>query len=130
LGILLFILLYKMGDAFMVTMTSPFYVALGFSKIEIAEIVKIYGVIATVIGGLLGGAIVLRLGLVRSLWVCGFAQILSNLMFAILAMVGKDIYVLGLTITVENLTSGMGTAAFVAFMSRLCNVRFTATQYA
>lgn len=130
LGILLFILLYKMADAFMGVMANPFYVKIGFDKADIATIVKVYGVIATIVGGFIGGSMVLRLGMVRSLWICGIAQMLTNLMFSAQALIGPDTGFLALTITLENLSGGMGGAAFVAFMSRLCNVQFTATQYA
>jgi len=128
--ILLFILLYKFGDAIAGIMTMPFYVELGFTKIEIANITKVFGLAATIIGGVIGGVIVDRIGILKSLFVCGILQMLSNLMFAVLAMVGKDLSLLAVTIAVENLSGGMGTAAFVAYLSSLCNVAYTATQYA
>ena len=128
--ILLFILLYKLGDAFMGVMTGPFLIDIGFSKEQIATIVKLYGLIATIIGSFLGGALVFRLGAIRSLWICGIAQGLTNLMFAVQAMAGADTVLLALTITLENMSGGMGTAAFVAYISGLTNTRFTATQYA
>jgi PAT family beta-lactamase induction signal transducer AmpG len=130
LVILLFILLYKFGDAIAGVMSNPFYVELGFSKIQIASVSKAFGLAATIMGGLVGGVIVDRLGIVKSLFVCGILQMLSNLMFALLAMAGKDMQMLTLTIAVENLSGGMGTAAFVAYLSSLCNVAYTATQYA
>ena len=128
--ILLFILLYKFGDAIAGVMSNPFYVELGFTKIEIANISKVFGLAATIIGGIIGGVIVDRLGILKSLLVCGILQMLSNLMFALLAAAGKDLQLLTLTIAVENLSGGMGTAAFVAYLSSLCNVAYTATQYA
>ncbi len=130
LTILLFIVLYKFADAFMGVMTSPFYIELGFSKEEIAKIVKLYGLIATIAGGFVGGAMVYRIGMLRSLWICGLFQALTNLVFVLLAKAGADINMLALCITLENAAGGMGTAVFVAFMSSLCNLRFTATQYA
>ena len=130
LVILLFILLYKFGDALAGVMTMPFYVELGFTKIQVANITKIFGMAAIIIGAVIGGVMVDRLGILKSLFVCGILQMFSNLMFAVLAMVGHDLRVLTLAIAVENLSGGMGTAAFVAYLSSLCNVAYTATQYA
>jgi PAT family beta-lactamase induction signal transducer AmpG len=130
LVILLFILLYKFGDALAGVMSNPFYIELGFTKIEIASISKAFGLAATIIGGVIGGIIVDRLGILKSLFICGILQMFSNLMFAVLAMAGHDLQVLTLTIAVENLSGGMGTTAFVAYLSSLCNIAYTATQYA
>jgi len=130
LVILLFILLYKFGDALAGVMSNPFYVELGFSKIQIASISKAFGLAATIIGSVIGGVIVDRIGILKSLFVCGILQMLSNLMFALLAVVGTDLRMLTLTIALENLSGGMGTAAFVAYLSSLCNIAYTATQYA
>jgi PAT family beta-lactamase induction signal transducer AmpG len=130
LWVLLFILLYKFGDALAGVMGNPFYVELGFTKIQIANFSKIFGLAATIIGGVIGGLMVNRMGIVKSLVICGLLQMLSNLMFAVLAMAGNDPSMLGLTIAIENLSGGMGTAAFVAYLSSLCNVAYTATQYA
>lgn len=130
LMILLFILLYKFADAFIGMMTNPFLRDIGFSKTEIGDIVKLYGLVATIAGGFIGGIMVHRLGMMKSLWICGIAHGLTNLMFYVQAVVGYDLHVLALGITLENVTGGMGTAAFVAYISTLTNVRFTATQYA
>jgi len=128
--ILLFILLYKFGDALAGVMSGPFYVELGFTKNEIASVSKVFGMGATILGAVLGGVVVDRLGILKSLFVCGILQMFSNLMFALLAVVGNDVKMLALAIAVENLSGGMGTAAFVAYLSSLCNVAYTATQYA
>jgi PAT family beta-lactamase induction signal transducer AmpG len=128
--ILAFILLYKFGDALAGVMSGPFYVELGFTKNEIASVSKVFGMGATIMGAVLGGIIVDRLGILKSLFVCGILQMFSNLMFAVLAVVGNDVKMLALAIAVENLSGGMGTAAFVAYLSSLCNVAYTATQYA
>ena len=130
LAILLFILLYKMGDAFMGVMTNPFLIGIGFTGPQIATVLKVYGVIATIIGSILGGSMVFRLGITRTLWICGLAHMFTNLMFVEQARLGADVSFLTVSITLENISGGMGTAAFVAFMSRLTHVRFTATQYA
>jgi len=111
-------------------MANPVYIEMGFSKIEIANISKLFGLVATLAGGLIGGIMVARFGLLKSLMVCGVLQMASNLMFAVQAMAGYDLALLTVTIGLENLTGGMGTAAFVAYLSSLCNVAYTATQYA
>jgi len=128
--ILLFVMFFKFGDTLAATMTSPFLLQIGFSKIEIAEIAKVYGFGATMIGLALGGALINGTGLVRSLWITGILQLVSNLMFAVQAAAGHDLGLLALTVGFENLAGGMGTAAFVAYLSSLCNVAYTATQYA
>ena len=128
--ILLFIFLYKMSDAYSAPMAYPFYSDMGFSKIEIASISKVYGVIATIIGSVIGGVVVARFGLIKSLLICGIMQSASTLMFAAQAVAGHNIYMLMLTIAAENVTSGMATTAFVAYLSSLTNVLYTATQYA
>jgi len=128
--ILTFILLYKFGDAFAGVMANPFYIKVGFSKMEIANVSKIFGVIATLTGVFTGGLIVKRYGILRSLLYCGLLQMLSNLMFAAQATIGADVRFLFLTIGIENLSGGMGSAAFVAYLSVLCNTAYTGTQYA
>lgn len=128
--ILLFTVLYKFGEAIAGTMANPLYVLLGFTKVEIATIAKIYGVAATLAGVALGGVLVLRFGVLRALLVSGVLQMLSNLMYLLQVKAGHDLSVLALTIGTENLTNGMGSAAFVAYLSGLCSTAFTATQYA
>jgi len=128
--VLLFILLYKFGDALAGVMSNPFFIELGFSKIEIANVSKAFGLAATIIGGMIGGMMVSRLGIVKSLFICGILQMISNLVFVLQAMAGHNLTMLVLTIGVENFSGGMGTAAFVAYLSSLCNMAYTATQYA
>jgi PAT family beta-lactamase induction signal transducer AmpG len=111
-------------------MANPFYVAIGFSRVEVASISKVYGVFTTLAGVAAGGAVVARYGLYRSLLFCGILQAVSNLMYVLQAYVGYNVPLLALTIGIENFTGGMGSAAFVAYLSGLCNVAFTATQYA
>ena len=130
LVILLFIFLYRMTDAYMAPMAYPFYDDMGFTKIEIASIIKLFGVVATIAGTLVGGALVNRYGIVRSLMFCGILQGLTNMSFVWQAYVGHDLSVLMVTISLDNIASGMGTAAFVAYLSSLCNKEYTATQYA
>jgi PAT family beta-lactamase induction signal transducer AmpG len=130
LVILLFVMLFKFGDTLAGAMTNPFLVKIGFGKEEIASVAKVFGFSATMAGLFLGGALINALGILRSLWITGVLQLVSNLMFAVQAAAGADLGVLALTIGFENLASGMGTAAFVAYLSSLCNVAYTATQYA
>ena len=128
--ILAFILLYKIGDTMASAMTIPFYLDIGFSKTEIGAIVKLFGFWAVIAGTLIGGVLMLRLGINRSLWIFGFLQAISTACFAILARIGHSVSVLSGVIAFENLSSGMGTAAYMAFMASITNKRFTATQYA
>jgi PAT family beta-lactamase induction signal transducer AmpG len=128
--ILAFILLYKIGDTMASAMTTPFYLDIGFSKTEIGTIVKLFGFWATIIGSLLGGVMMLGLGIYRSLWIFGFFQAISTAGFALLANIGYSVPALAGVIAFENLSGGMGTAAYVAFMGSITNRKFTATQYA
>lgn len=130
LWILAFILLYKIGDTMASAMTTPFYLDIGFSKTEIGTIVKLFGFWATIAGSLAGGVLMLRLGINRCLWYFGFLQAVSTAGFAVLAQIGHSIPFLSAVIAFENLSSGMGTAAYVAFMASITNKKFTATQYA
>jgi PAT family beta-lactamase induction signal transducer AmpG len=130
LAIVLFIVLYKFGDALAGSMANPLYVQLGFTKIEVATVAKVYGVIATLAGVALGGLAVARLGVFAALLVCGGLQAGSNLMYVAQFWAGHDVAMLALTIGAENLTGGMASAAFVAYLSGLCSRDFTATQYA
>ncbi len=129
-AILLFIVFYKFGDALAGVMTNPFLIKIGFTKSQIAEVVKLFGFIATIAGLAVGGMLVKGIGLYRALMLCGVLQLLSNFLFAAQAEIGADIGFLALVIGVENLAGGMGSAVFVAYLSGLCNRAFTATQYA
>lgn len=128
--ILSFVLLYKIGDTMASAITTPFYLDIGFSKTEIGAVVKLFGFWATIAGSLIGGVLMLRIGINRSLWIFGFLQALSTAGFAILARIGHSLPTLSGVIAFENLTAGMGTAAYAAFMASLTNRKFTATQYA
>jgi len=130
LTILAFIVLYRLGDAMVGTMAGPFYLKLGFTKLEIAGVTKIFGVAATMAGIVAGGAFAYRLGLARALVVAGLVHALSNFAFVAQAYAGPNVNVLMLTIFVENFTGGLVSAATVGYLSTLCNPAFTATQYA
>lgn len=128
--ILLFVMAFKLGDALAGVMTGPFLIEIGFTKTTIATIVKTYGLGATLLGTFIGGILIARMNLLSALWLCGILQMFSNLLFAILAFKGANEHWLMFVIAIENLSGGMGTAAFVAYLSSLCRVEYTATQYA
>ena len=128
--ILLFIALFKLGDAMAGTLSVPFYLHVGFTKIEIAAVTKVIGVAAVLGGTFIGGFIVKRYKMLHALLICGTLQLLSNFVFVWLSYIGASVPALTVCICVENISGGMGTAAFVAYMAQLCNIRFTATQYA
>jgi PAT family beta-lactamase induction signal transducer AmpG len=130
IAILLFVLLYKMGDNIAGAMTTPFYLIIGFTKTEVAAIAKTLGLFSTLAGAFVGGAVILRVGIYRSLWIFGIMQALSTGFFAILAQAGPKNWILAFVIGYEDFSSGMGSAALIAFSASLCNKRFTATQYA
>lgn len=128
--VLLFILLYKVGDTMAGAMATPFYKAIGFSNAEIGTIAKTFGLAAALVGGFFGGAVILKVGIKRALILGGILQALSTAGFAVLAGMGNSIWGLTWVIAFEDITGAMGTAAFVAFMAAQTNKRFTATQYA
>lgn len=128
--ILLFIVLYKLGDSFVNNMSTPFLLQTGFTQTDIGAIQGGMGLIATIVGTLAGGAILSRIGINSSLWLFGALQAVSNLAYYALANIGQNYSALVLTINIENFCGGLGTAAFVAFLMNMCNQRFSATQYA
>ncbi|RJP82075.1 MAG: MFS transporter [Desulfobacteraceae bacterium] len=128
--ILSFVLFYKIGDAMASAMTTPFYLDIGFTKTQIGAVVKLFGFWATIAGSLVGGVMMLKIGIYSSLWVFGVLQAVSTACFALLAHIGPSVAGLSAVIAFENLSSGMGTTAYVAFMASITNKRFTATQYA
>jgi PAT family beta-lactamase induction signal transducer AmpG len=128
--ILAFIVLYKLGDYLAANMTTPFLVKTGFALSAIGDIKGGMGLIATIVGGLVGGAVLSKIGINRSLWVFGGFQAISNLAYFSLALAGKSYPLMVLTVNIENFCAGLGTAAFLGFLMSLCNPRFSATQYA
>lgn len=128
--ILIFVVLYKFGDALAGVMSGPFYVEIGFALTEIADVAKVFGVAASILGVFLGGIAVYRWGMMRALLLCGVLQMLSNLTYIVQFWAGHNIGMLAVTIAAENVTGGMASAAFVAYLSNLCSPAFTATQYA
>jgi PAT family beta-lactamase induction signal transducer AmpG len=128
--ILLFVLFYKFGDALGGTMANPFYVEMGFTGSEVAAVSKLWGVWMTVVGALIGGLAVARWGVFRALLIGGVLQALTNFAFAYVAVKGHDLPALTLAITADNIAGGAAGAALVAYLSSLCNIAYTATQYA
>jgi PAT family beta-lactamase induction signal transducer AmpG len=130
LTVLLFIFLYKLGDSMATALATPFYLEMGFSKTEIGLVAKNAGLWPSVIGGMLGGIWMMRLGINRALWIFGAVQMIAILGFAWLAMVGHSLPWLALVIGLEALGVGLGTAAFVAYIAHTTNPLYTATQFA
>ena len=130
LTVLAFIFFYKLGDSMATALATPFYLDMGFSKTEIGLIAKNAGLWPSVVGGLLGGIWMVRLGINRSLWIFGAIQMLAILGFAWLALVGHNLLLLALVIGVEAFGVGLGTAAFVAYIAHTTHPLYTATQFA
>lgn len=128
--VLAFVLLYKLGDNMASHMSIPFYLDIGFSNTQIGSVVKLLGTWAIFIGTFAGGALILKLGLFRALLAFGVLQGVSTAGFAVLAIVGQNLYWLGGVVAFENLTIGLGRSALLALMAYLTNRRFTATQFA
>lgn len=129
-AVLVFIVLYKLGDSLVNNMSLPFLLKTGFTQTDVGAIQGGMGLLATIVGVLAGGAVLSKLGIARSLWVFGGLQAISNLTYLGLAQVGKNYLFMVVAINIENFCAGLGTAAFVAFFMSLCNQRFSATQFA
>lgn len=128
--ILLFIVVYKFADAFLGRMVSPFLHDMHFDKDDIAAIVKFYGTIATILGVFTGGALTRRYGALRVMFLAGLLHAFTNLLYVEQARLGANTHFLAFSMAVENFTGGVSSAAFVAYLSNLCNVHYTGTQYA
>ena len=132
LAILLLVLigLYRISDIVLGVIANIFFQDLGYSKKEIASVVKTFGLFMTIAGGFLGGILSIRFGVMKVLFLGALLTVLTNLLFMLLAVKGYDIQLLYLVISADNLSAGIASAAFVAFLSRLTNISFTAMQYA
>ena len=128
--ILAFVALYKYGEALLGIMANPFYLDLGFTKTEIGLVSKTFGFAMTIGGAVIGGVLVARWGVMRALLVSGVLQCVANLAFSAQALIGHSVPALMVTISIENVTAGMATSAFVAYLGLLTNVAYTATQFA
>src|SRR3989304_4839952 len=130
-ALLLLIVLYKLGDAYAGTLTTAFLIrGVGFSPTEVGTINKGLGLGSLIVGAMVGGTLMVRLGLYRSLMTFGIFQAVSNLSFMVLSWLGKSYAMLVVTVAFENVCGGMGTAAFVGLLMALCDHRDTAPQYA
>jgi MFS transporter, PAT family, beta-lactamase induction signal transducer AmpG len=130
LVILAFIGLYRVTDITMGVMANPFYLDLGFTKAQIANVSGIFGVAMTIVGGVLGGVLVPRYGIMRVLLAGAILAAITNLLFAVLALTGPELWMLMVTISADNLAGGVAISAFIAYLSALTNTAYTATQYA
>jgi PAT family beta-lactamase induction signal transducer AmpG len=128
--ILALIALYKMSDIAMGVMANPFYLDLGFSKKEIADVTKLFGFFMTIFGTSLGGVLVVRYGIMRPLLLGAIIVALTNLLFAVLAVLEPNLYLLAGVVSADNLSGGIASAVFIAYLSSLTNSTYTATQYA
>lgn len=128
--VVIFVIIFRLGDTLAQTMLTPFVLKLGYSKMQLAQIGQTFGLLATLLGGLAGGLAMLRWGINRALWIFGALQCLSTLGFMILPLLPLQSLQLALVVGFENLCSGMGTAAFVALLARLTDKRYSATQFA
>jgi PAT family beta-lactamase induction signal transducer AmpG len=125
-----FMFLYKLGDNMATALSMPFYLEMGFSKLEIGLIAKHAALWPAIFGGLMGGLVMVRVGINRALWIFGVVQLVSILGFALLATSGPELWMLAMVIGFEYLGVGMGTAAFTAFIARETSKTFAATQFA
>ncbi len=128
--ILALIATYRISDVVMGIMANPFYVDMGFSKDEVAAVSKVYGVVMTLVGAVIGGALALRMGVMRVLMLGAALSAASNLLFAWLSTRGHDVTALVWVVSADNLAGGLATTAFMAYMASLTNVQYSATQYA
>jgi len=124
------IALYRISDVVMGVMSNPFYQEMGFTKDEVATVSKVYGVIMTIVGAGLGGLLTLRLGVMRTLFLGAVLSAATNLLFVWLAGRGHDVGALVFTVSADNLSAGIASSAFVAYLSGLVNQAYSATQYA
>jgi len=130
IAILSLIAIYRISDVVMGIMANPFYVDMGYTKDEVAAVSKVFGVVMTLLGAFVGGVLTLRFGVMRILFVGAVLSAASNLLFAWLAIQGHDLQGLIWVISADNLSSGIASAAFIAFLSSLTNIKYSATQYA
>ena len=128
--ILSLIAVYRISDVVMGIMANPFYVDMGYTKAEVATVTKVYGVLMTLLGAFIGGVMALRWGVMRILMLGAVLSALSNLLFAWLSTYGHDVNALIAVVSADNLASGIASAAFIAYLSSLTNVQYSATQYA
>lgn len=130
LFLLLLIATYRISDVVMGVMSNPFYQDIGFTKQEIATVSKVFGVVMSLVGAFIGGAIVMKIGVIKTLFLGAVLSSITNLLFSVLATIGHNVSFLVVTISADNLAGGIASAAFIAFLSGLTNLKYSATQYA
>lgn len=128
--ILLFVFLFKLGDALSASLLNPFYVEMGYSNADIALIAKTVGMAFSFVGLFIGGILLFKLGVLKSLWIFGILQGLSTAGFSLITFTGPELWALAATVIFEDISSGMGSAAFIAYLSTITDKRFTGTQFA
>lgn len=130
IALLVFIGFYRVSDIVLGVIANVFFLEIGFTKLQIAAVVKTFGLFMTIAGGFLGGLLAMRYGIMKILFLGALLTVITNLLFMLLASTGNDIVLLYLVISADNLSAGLASAAFVAFLSSLTNISFTAVQYA
>jgi len=130
IALLIFIGFYRVSDIVLGVISNVFFLEIGFTKLQIAAVVKTFGLFMTIAGGFLGGLLSVRYGVMKILFLGALLTVATNLLFMLLASSGNDIVLLYLVISADNLSAGLASAAFVAFLSSLTNISFTAVQYA
>lgn len=128
--VLFFIFFFKLGDALSAAMLSPFYIEMGYEKIDIGLIAKTFGLSSSLLGLFIGGLAIYKIGILRSLWMFGVLQALSTASFAIITYTGPEKWALAFAVIFEDVSAGMGSAAFIAYISAITNKKYTATQFA
>jgi len=128
--ILLFVFFFKLGDALSGSMLSPFYKEMGYQKTDIALIAKTFGLISSLVGLFIGGVTIYKIGILRSLWIFGILQALSTASFAVITYTGPVNWALAFAVIFEDVTAGMGSSAFIAYLASITNKNYTATQFA
>jgi PAT family beta-lactamase induction signal transducer AmpG len=128
--VLALIAIYRISDVVMGIMANPFYVDMGYTKDEVAAVTKIFGIVMSLLGAFIGGALSMRFGMMRILATGAILSSASNLLFVWLAVHGHDVQALILVISADNLSGGIASAAFIAYLSSLTNISYSATQYA
>lgn len=128
--IISFIFFFKLGDALSAAMLNPFYIEMGYQKVDIGLIAKMFGLASSLLGFFIGGITIYRIGILRSLWIFGILQAMSTASFAIITFTGPVNWALAFAVIFEDVSAGMGSSAFLAYISSITNKKYTATQYA
>jgi PAT family beta-lactamase induction signal transducer AmpG len=128
--ILALIAVYRISDVVMGVMSNPFYVDMGYTKDEVATVSKVYGVLMTIAGAAVGGVLIMRIGIIKTLFIGAILSAVTNLLFVWLTVIGHSLPGLIFTISADNLSAGIASSAFIAYLSGLTHSAYSATQYA